>query len=430
MSVICGILSPATLLLGGAFFAVRLRGFAIFHPLRFFRTVKDSDGGFSGLSLALAGTLGVGNIVGVVNALRLGGAGAVFWMWICALLASYLKYAEAYFAVKYRESDDSGIHGGAYYYIRKAFSGRLGRMLSVIFCLGFFGNTLATGCAMQASAVIDGIITVLPLPKILLSLILTLTVAWAVIFGIERISKLTGVLVPIMTAVYLTLSLTVIFMNIAELPTVLLSIWEGAFSTRGALFGIGSFCFTEAMRCGVMRGLLSNEAGCGSSATAHATEKGSTPHRQGCMGIAEVGADTLIMCTVTALAVLCTGADPTHFTTDVLCAVESYALCGGRIFAVISAVCIATFGYASLICFAGYGGECLHFLLPDGKIKKTATAAFLTVYFSLTLISPYINMEATLLCADISMSIMALINVPALIRLSTCLPLVRGGVTR
>lgn len=416
--IISGVISPTVLLLGGLFFTVRLRGFALLHPLRFLRTLKDEGGGFSSLNLALAGTLGVGNIVGVVNALRLGGAGAVFWMWVCAVLASFLKYAEAYFAVTCRTRENGEIHGGAYYYIRKAFSGKVGRLLSAVFCIGFFGNTLATGCAMQASAAIDGITTVLPLPKRLLSILLTLAVVWAVIFGMGRISRLTNTLVPVMTAVYLMLSLAVIFMNKKSLPTVLADIWKGAFSTKGAIFGIGSFCFTEAMRCGVMRGLLSNEAGCGSSATAHATEKESTPHRQGCMGIAEVGADTLIMCTVTALAVLCTGADPAHFTTDVLCAVESYALCGGRIFAVLSALCIATFGYASLICFAGYGGECLHFLLPDGKMKKAATAAFLVVYFLLTLISPYINMDATLLCADLSMSIMALINVPALVRLS------------
>ena len=418
LDIISGVISPVILLLGGAFFTVRLRGFALLHPIRFLRTLKDSDGGLSGLSLALAGTLGVGNIVGVVNALRFGGAGAVFWMWVCALLASYLKYAEAYFAVKYRRRDGTGVHGGAYYYIKKAFSGRLGRTLSVIFCLGFFGNTLATGCAMQASAAVDGITTVLPLPKILISAAITVAVAWAVVFGIKHISKLTSVLVPIMTAVYLALSLTVIFMRAESLPNVFASIWEGAFSMRGALFGIGSFCFTEAMRCGVMRGLLSNEAGCGSSATAHATEENASPHRQGCMGIAEVSADTLIMCTVTALAVLCTGADPARFTTDVLCAVESYAFCGGRMFAVISALCIATFGYASLICFAGYGGECLHFLLPDGKIKKAATATFLAVYFLTTLASPYLQMDTVLVFADLSMSIMAFINVPALIRLS------------
>ena len=100
LSIISGVIAPAVLLFGGAFFTVRLRGYALFHPVRLLRTLKDDGGGFSGLNLALAGTLGVGNIVGVTNALRLGGAGAVLWMWICALLASFLKYAEAYFAVK------------------------------------------------------------------------------------------------------------------------------------------------------------------------------------------------------------------------------------------------------------------------------------------------------------------------------------------
>ena len=157
--IISGVIAPATLMLGGVFFTVRLRGFALLHPLRFLRTLKDEGGGFSSLNLALAGTLGVGNIVGVVNALRLGGAGAVFWMWVCAILASFLKYAEAYFSVIFRTEKGGEIHGGAYYYIRKAFSGKIGRLLSTIFCIGFFGNTLATGCAMQASAAIDGIMT-------------------------------------------------------------------------------------------------------------------------------------------------------------------------------------------------------------------------------------------------------------------------------
>lgn len=415
-NIIIDCLSPLAILLGGLLFTVVTGAFFIFHPIRFFRTLKDGDGSLKGLNLALAGTLGVGNIVGVVNAIRLGGEGAVFWMVVCAVFTASLKYAEAVMAVKTRRYDGNSFVGGAYFYIEKAF-GKAGRILAIVFTLCFLVNTFATGCIMQASAAVSGIGGIVPLPPLVLSLLLAISVWLAAVKGMGRISSLTNSLVPIMTAVYLTLAITVIVLNAERLPSVISSIFSGAFDTKGAIFGIGSFCFTEAMRCGIMRGLLSNEAGCGSSATAHATEKTTTPHRQGCMGVAEVLADTVVMCTVTALAVLTSGADITS-SSDITVALSSFYLTGGKAFSIIAALCIFTFGFATVICFAGYGSECIGYIFGKGRVFKFLFGFFIGVYTIATAISPLIEESIFLHVADLSMGIMSLINIPALIVLS------------
>jgi len=411
-----GVIFPALILLGGVYFSFRLRFFSLFHPLRFLRSLRDGEGSLRSLNLALAGTLGVGNIVGVVNALRLGGAGAVLWMAISALFCANLKYAEAYLASFTRKRNERGCYGGAYVYIERAF-GRLGRVLAVVFAVCFAVSSLSTGGALQAGAVTEAVSFLLPsVPSVLVSLLLGGMVLVSSLGGLSRISDITNRLVPVMTGVYVIITLAVIAVNAKALPSVVWEIFSSAFKREGVLFGIGGFCFTECMRCGIMRGLLSNEAGCGSSASAHATEDNSSPHRQGCLGIAEVYADTVIMCTLTALAVLLSGAD---FTSggDIELTVSAYGAVGGVLFSSLTVICIAVFGYATLICFAGYGRECVGYIFKNEMERTKFSVLFLFIYVLIIVLSPFIDGESVLLCADISMGVMAAVNIPAMVRL-------------
>lgn len=405
---------PASILLGGVYFSFRLRLFSLFHPLSFVRTLKDKNGSFRSLNLALAGTLGVGNIVGVVNAMRIGGEGAVLWMCISAMLCANLKYAEAYLASVTKRRRADGCFGGAYIYIKKTLK-RSGGALSVIFALFFIVNSLATGCCMQASAVVSGVESIaVGISPISVSLLLAAAVLLSVVGGIKKISGITNRLVPVMTCVYLVISFTVIFVNRDRLGDALLSVWRSAFSCEGIICGIGGFCFTECMRCGIMRGLLSNEAGCGSSASAHATEEGSTPHRQGCLGIAEVYADTVIMCSVTALALMVGGAD-FSLLDDISLTVALYRNVGGALFSFLSVACIAVFGYAAIICFAGYGTECVSYIFGNGKTGSLMNTLYIGVYILTVIFSSFPDSSTVLALSDVSMGVMSLINIPVLI---------------
>jgi len=404
---------PAVILLGGVYFSFRFRFFSLAHPVLFFRELRDGNGSFRSLNLALAGTLGVGNIVGVVNALRLGGEGAVLWMCISAFFCANLKYAEAYMASRTRIRRGGESFGGAYVYIEAVF-GKAGRVLAVIFSVCFVASSLSTGSAMQAGAVVGAISTVFPsCSPFVISSFLTLAVLLSVVGGLGKISHITDRVIPFMTAIYLLITLAVTAVNLYRVPSVIHSIVRSAFSRDGVIFGIGGFCFTECMRSGIMRGLLSNEAGCGSSASAHATGEGRSPHGQGCLGVAEVYVDTVIMCTLTALALLTAGAD-FSVEGDIRLALLTFGNAGGYPLSLLCALCIAVFGYATLICFAGYGFECIRYIFKKEGVRNIIRSLFLLAYLICVLFSPDIEGEAVLLCADLSMGIMSLINIPAL----------------
>ena len=412
LSLSVNVIFPLVILFGGVFFTFRLRIFPLFHPVKFLRELKDKGGGFASLNLALAGTLGVGNIVGVVNAIRLGGAGSVLWMCLCATLCASLKYAEAYLASLTKRKREDGFFGGGYVYVERLL-GRIGRIAAVAFSAFFILSSLSTGACMQASAVAYSVSSVFSCSVGAVSLALGVVVLVSVIGGLSKISAITNRIVPVMTAAYLLLSFAVIISRTDALPGVLSDIFFSAFRREGVIFGIGGFCFTECMKCGIMRGLLSNEAGCGSSASAHATESEGDPHRQGCLGIAEVYADTVVMCTVTALAVLSADVDMSE-KNDILLTLGIYENVGGKAFLILSALCISVFGYATLICFAGYGGECIRYIFGGKRSERLFYALYLSLYIICIAASPFVSGEAVLLTADISMGVMSLINVPAL----------------
>ena len=331
----------------------------------------DSKSGvspFRAVMLALAGTLGVGNIVGVANAVWIGGAGAVFWMWVSALLAMILKYAEILLAVAHRRQDRNGhFFGGAVYYIKDHFLSRrhfrAATVLPAIFAALILLDALSMGCVIQADAIASSLKGVVNIPVWAVGIMLVLLTLPLLIKGSRGISALTEYLVPIMTAGYIILSVAVLILRSDRLGDALCMIFEGAFTFEGVSGGVLGFLTCKALRVGTMRGLLSNEAGCGTAPTAHASADAKSPASQGVWGIFEVFVDTILLCTATALVILVSYDEVALLGGDgVMMTIRAYSTVLGNFASWFFCGAIFCFGYATLLCWGGYGLENLRFL--------------------------------------------------------------------
>ena len=410
--VLCGIILPIFLIGSGVFFGVKLRFFYIIKPIKTVKEIIKCKGGFSSLCVALAGTLGIGNIVGVASAIIGGGFGSIFWMWISAFLAMGIKYVEVSLAMKHRRTKDGHYYGGASYYIYDGFKGRLGK--SCAFILGsFFAvlcavNSLTTGNLVQANA----ISSIFDLPKILYALIFTILAILVVCRGIKRISAFTSVLIPILSAFYILLCVIIIISNIKALPYAFKSIIKEAFNIRSALFGSLGFSITRAMRYGVSRGLLSNEAGSGTSPCAHASSCSENVHAQGCLGIFEVFFDTIILCTLTALVLLVSNVSTSDNAMNyVINAFDSGLGSFGKYSALI---CCLLFAFATVITQFFYGKESLGFITKSPIIMLI----FTVIFFSITIISFFIPMSIMWEISDLALAIMTIFNLICLLLLT------------
>ena len=382
--LLTGGLIPPLLLIVSAFFLIYLRGYPWRAPrqmLSVFVGEKKGEGtsSFRAMMLALAGTLGVGNIVGVANAIAIGGAGAVFWMWVSALFAMILKYAEILVAVSHRRTDSKGgFLGGAMYYIRDCFSARRWRRLAVAVPIFFAAlmvmNALSIGCVVQVRAVGETLQDVVGIPTVDSGVLLVLLTLPLLARGTKGISALTEYLVPIMTAGYIILSAAVLILRRDALGEALLSIWQNAFTPEGAVGGISGFLLSRALRVGTMRGLLSNEGGCGTAPTAHAEANAKSPAHQGVWGIFEVFADTIVLCTATALVILVSGIDTT--AGGVMTTVSAYSLVLGGFADWFFCAAVFCFGYATLLCWGSYGMESVRFISRKKRWRVLYVLAF------------------------------------------------------
>ena len=380
------------LLTCGLFFIIYLKGQPFLSPCRMLRSMRaggEGDGvsSFRALTQALAGTLGVGNIVGVANALAVGGAGAVFWMWISALAAMILKYAETVLAVAHRrEAADGSFYGGAYYYIKDCFLGRravhLARGVSALFAVLMIFNALCMGCVIQAEAVSSAVENVTGMPTVCIGFLLVFLTLPFLLRGSRGISALTEYLVPVMTLGFIVLSAAVLILRREYLGTAFSSVFAGALKAESIGGGILGFLTSRALRVGTMRGLLSNEAGCGTSPTAHASANAHDPASQGVWGIFEVFVDTVLLCTVTALVILVSPCDPSLFAADVVSlAIRSYSSVLGGFADLFFALAIFCFGYATLICWGGYSLEALRFLSARKRFRVFYVTVFAVCIF-------------------------------------------------
>lgn len=275
VSLFSGVLMPAALLLCGGYFAVRLGRYFFGNPGKVFAGIARAtgEGGTSPwrtLSVALAGTLGVGNITGVALAVALGGAGAVFWMWAAAFAAMFLKYAETLLALSTREEQGGRMHGGAMYYIRAAVHGRAGRVLAAVFAALCVLTSLTLGGVIQTSAAAGALSAAFSVPPVAVGAVFALVAALVLIRGLRGVERVSAALIPFLCLAYTVLSLAAIVRGRARLPAAFAEIFRGAFALKSGLSGVGGFLTSGALRYGVSRGLVSNEAGCGTSPIAHA----------------------------------------------------------------------------------------------------------------------------------------------------------------
>lgn len=415
-----GVGIPILLVLAGLFYCFRLRFFHFLHPLKLFGVEKrkKGEGGVSSakaLALALAGTLGVGNMVGVASAIALGGFGAVFWMWVSALVAMILKYAEIVLAMKYREYDSEGRpHGSAMLYIRACFRGRLGIILAAVFGGFCLLNAFSMGGMIQVNASANAMLGVFGTPLPVTGAIFALVALVAMLRGRSGILGLTEKLVPLMTVGFVILSLTVIFLRPGEALDAVRKIFANAFSLRSGLAGVGGFLLSGALRYGTMRGILSNEAGCGTAPAAHAVSSCKEPARQGVWGIFEVFVDTILLCTLTAVVII-VGYGATDPSGDyMMMTVSAYESVLGDAAGYFLAVAVLLFGLATVLCWAHYGMESVAYFSK----RRSARAAFIFLYSCAILSGSMISTDIVWEAADLSIGVMSSINIITLLIMS------------
>lgn len=390
-------------------------------PKNFVKSLKDSSSksSWKALSVALAGTLGVGNITGVASAIICGGAGAVFWMWVGSLVVISVKYAEVYLAVLYRRRDKKGWYGGAMYYIRdglgKIIGGRQAEIFGGIFAVLCIANSLITGNIVQANSAA----CVLPEKFRLYSgIILGVLVLLSIIYGTRRIEKITSAVVPPLAGFYMTVCIYVIAANIGLMPKILADILSSAFTGRAIYGGGVGFCMREAVRYGVMRGIFSNEAGCGTSPSAHASADTKCPHSQALCGIIEVVFDTLILCSMTAFVLLIAdskfGMIPWHTERDTSAVtLEAFGILTNDFVYVVLCAAVVMFAYATIIAQIYYGTAAIRYLTKS----KWLNIAYSALSITCPIVGSVISAHDMWTAADIIIGIMTSANCIVLILL-------------
>lgn len=332
---------------------------------------------YRALCTALAATVGTGNLAGVAGAIAIGGPGAVFWMWVCAFFGMATKFAEATLAVRFRNKSGDGYIGGPMYMIYNGLHKRW-YILAYIYC--FFGviASFGVGNAAQINTVLSGVEEIATANgwrlsmgfKAVLGAILAVLLSVMLLGGAKRIGRLTAFLVPVASAGYLTLGITVLLLRVDMISGALKSIVLGAFTPAAATGGaVGSMLLT--LRIGTSRGVFTNEAGMGTASIAHASGEVSSPDEQGLMGIVEVFLDTIVICTITALVILCSGVE-IHYGADtgVALTIEAFsAICGSWVCIPLT-IALCAFAIATIMGWGLYGARCVQFLLGDGAWNK------------------------------------------------------------
>ena len=420
---------PVLLTLAGVFFLLYLRGGPFRSPRRMLRALLHRSGSgvspFRAVTLALAGTLGVGNIVGVANALWLGGAGALFWMWVSALLAMLLKYAEILLAVAHRRTAPNGSHsGGAVQYIRDRFPSRAGALLAALFGSLTVLDAISMGCVIQVNAVASALHGTLGVPLPAAGALLLLLALPVILRSSRAVSALTEYLVPIMSLGYLVLSVAVLVIRRDALGGALVSVFREAFHPASAAGGVLGFLTSRSLRIGTMRGLLSNEAGCGTAPTAHACAATDSPASQGVWGIFEVFADTILLCTVTALVILVSFPSVRAWGDDaVMMTISAYTGVLGPWAKWFFCAAVFCFGYATVICWAGYGREAIRSLTH----RRLPLALYLLAFAVCIPVGAMLAPSAIWSAADFAIASMTAINLFVLL---ACRKEIRDETTR
>ena len=350
---------------------------------RMLRKKDASDGAltpFQAVCTALAATVGTGNIAGVAGAIAIGGSGAVFWMWVSAILGMCTKFSEVTLAVHFREKNADGeLVGGPMYYIKNGLKEHW-RWLAYLFAAFGVLTVFGTGNATQVNTITTAIDSALynygiiseksaGILNLVIGIVLAILIGMILLGGIKRIGQVTEKLVPFMAVIYIILALGVVVLNYKNIPVVFASIFKGAFSPASVTGGaVGSFFMS--MKKGVSRGIFSNEAGLGTGSIAHACADTRKPVKQGFFGIFEVFVDTIVICTLTALVILCSGVSIGY--GDVAGAeltIQGFTSTYGNWVSIFTAVAMCCFAFSTIIGWGLYGTRCIEFLFGSRANK-------------------------------------------------------------
>ena len=395
---------------------------------RIFKRKDASDGTmtpFQAVCTALAGTVGTGNIAGVAGAIAIGGPGAVFWMWCSALLGMCTKFAEVTLAVHYRERSNAGEWvGGPMYYIKNGL-GKRWQFLAVLYSLFGVLTVFGTGNATQVNTITTAIDTallefhivaedILPTLNLVIGILCAMLVAMVLLGGIKRIGSVSEKLVPFMALFYVLLSVGVVLLNLPRLPFVIEEIFAGAFNPAAFTGGaIGSLFLS--MKNGVSRGIFSNEAGLGTGSIAHACADTRKPVKQGMFGIFEVFADTIVICTLTAMVILCSSV-PVNYGTEAGAelTISGFTATYGGWASLFTAVALCCFAFSTIIGWGLYGSRFAAFLFKTDKIVKP----FFVVYSFVAILGATLDLGILWGVADTFNGLMSIPNLIALFLLS------------
>ncbi len=396
------------------FFQIRKFAYSMKETLlKMFVKSEVSDGEitpFQAVSTALAATVGTGNIAGVATAIALGGPGAVFWMWLSAFFGMMTKFSEVVLSIQYREKNaDGSWSGGPMYYIKNGLN--IKWLASLFAILGAFA-AFGIGNMVQSNSVAESIYATFNIPHWITGVVLAVGASLVIFGGVKRIASVTEKLVPFMALFYIAGALVIIILNISNIPAAFGEIFKGAFSGRAAVGGFAGATIMNAMKFGIARGVFTNEAGLGSAPIAHAAARTDHPVRQGLWGIFEVFVDTILICTMTALAILSTGVWQDGLTGAALTtAAFNKGLPGPG--GIIVAVGILLFAFSTILGWAYYGEKCAEYLFGSKVI-----IFYRIIWIPLILIGTISNLELVWGIADTMNGLMAIPNLIGLLGLS------------
>ena len=394
---------------------------------RMLKKKEASDGAmtpFQAVCTALAATVGTGNIAGVAGAIAIGGPGAVFWMWVSALLGMCTKFSEVTLAVHFREKNSNGDYvGGPMYYIKNGLKKHwhwLAYLFSAFGVLTVFG----TGNATQVNTITTAIDTALfnynilsedkaAIVNLIIGIILAVLIALILLGGVKRIGSVTEKLVPFMALLYIILAMGVVLLNIKNVPYVFTSIFKGAFTPASVTGGaVGSFFMS--MKKGVSRGIFSNEAGLGTGSIAHACADTRKPVKQGFFGIFEVFVDTIVICTLTALVILCSGVGVGYGSAaGAELTISGFTATYGNWVSIFTAVAMCCFAFSTIIGWGLYGTRCIEFLFGT-RVNKP----FMLVYALVAIVGATMDLGLMWSIAETFNELMAIPNLIAVFLLS------------
>ncbi|WP_288759189.1 sodium:alanine symporter family protein [uncultured Veillonella sp.] len=381
-----------------------------------FTSKNDGSGdvnSFQSLMTALAATVGTGNIVGVATALKAGGPGALFWMWLAAFFGMATKYAEGLLAVKYRSVDKNGnIAGGPMYYIEKGL-GEKYRPLSVLFALfGVLCAYFGIGTFAQVNSIVEITQLAAGIPVEYTGIVLTVLVAAITLGGLKSIARVAGKLVPTMALLYLIITAGILIFNIDALPAAIASVIESAFTPTAATGGFLGATVMMALRNGVARGVFSNESGLGSAPIVAAAAKTKWPAEQGLISMTGTFIDTIIICTLTGLSLIVTGAWSGEFNGAAMTQ-QAFVSVYGNMGSLLLMIGLSLFAFTTILGWNYYGERCIEYLLGVKAILP-----YRLIFIGLIACGPFLKLEAIWVLADIVNGLMAIPNLIALLGLT------------